>query len=89
MRLHIIYIIAREELFFAFLCLGKKRLVVGAVGMEGLVVECFLDGLPVFEELLGERTEVDIGKSLPNELHRLLRWVKHVGLVETIVAQLV
>ena len=81
--------ILREQGGFVGVGLGQELAVVVAVGMEGLVAESRLDGLPVLDELAGPRTEVLLVETLPDVVDGLLRGVQHVGLVEAVVAQLV
>ena len=57
--------------------------------MERLVTKCCLDGLPVVNELLGQRAKIFFGQAFPNIIYGLLRRVQHVGLLEAIVTQLI
>ena len=67
--------------------LEKLRLLT--VGMERLVSECLLDGLPFGEELFGSLVEVSPSELLPDVFHRLVARMEHIFLVETIVSQLI
>lgn len=51
---------------------GDELLMFLALGMEGLVAECFADRPPVFQKLLGCLAEVSCPEPLPDIFHSLL-----------------
>ena len=63
--------------------------VVGAVGVEGAVVQGGLQGRPFAEELLGGVGEIMGDELLPDILHGQRRRVEHVVGIEAVVAELV
>ncbi len=68
---------------------GDELLMFLALGMEGFVSECFPDGSPVFQKLLGCLAEVGRPELLPDILHSLLARMQHVFLVEAIITKFI
>ena len=57
---------------------GDELLVFLALGMEGLVAECFADRSPVFQKQLCCLAEVSCPEPLPDIVYSLLARVQHV-----------
>lgn len=68
---------------------GDELLVFLALGMEGLVAECFADRPPVFQKLLRCLAEVSCPEALPDIFHSLFARVQHVFLVEAVVTKFI
>ena len=68
---------------------GDELLVFLALGMEGLVAECFADRPPVFQKLLCCLAEVSCPEPLPDIFHSLFARVQHVFLVEAVVTKFI
>ena len=68
---------------------GDELLVFLALGMEGLVAECFADRPPVFQKLLRCLAEVSCPEPLPDIFHSLFARVQHVFLVEAVVTKFI
>ena len=68
---------------------GDELLMFLALGMEGLMAECFADRPPVFQKLLGCLAEVGCPEPFPDIVYSLLARVQHVFLVETIVTEFI
>ena len=68
---------------------GDELLVFLALGMKGLMAECFADRPPVFQKLLRCLAEVSCPEPFPDIFHSLFARVQHVFLVEAIVTKFI
>lgn len=69
--------------------IGKKPLILVAVGMEGPMAESSLDRAPLAKKEVGPLAEEGVGKPLEDILHGLTAGMEHVLGVEAVVAQFV
>ena len=68
---------------------GDELLMFLALGVEGLVAECFADGSPVFQKQLCCLAEVSCPELLPDIFHSLFARVQHVFLVEAVITKFI
>ena len=68
---------------------GQELAVLLTVGIERPMTKSSLQGNPLTQEVLGTRRKVVFNELLPDILDSLIRRMKHVIAVETVVAQFV